>query len=78
MQNASLRAVGASDLDVARIVVVTDADPPRVAADLAVLDERAMDERIDVDFDFFAAIRTDDGESLVHVIDNCTRGSLDG
>jgi hypothetical protein len=57
-----LRAVGAADLDVAVVAGPAHADTPGVAAHLAVLDERAADVRLEVDFDLLAAVRTGDEE----------------
>ena len=49
------------------VVSTRHADAPWIAADLAVLNEAAMDVRLDVDFDLLAAKRTGDQEFIWHV-----------
>ena len=53
------------ELDVPLTVASIDTDPPRIAADLAVLDEGAADVGLDVDVDLLPAVRTRDGERVV-------------
>ena len=62
----SLRAVGAGDVDVAIFAAARYAHAPRVAADLAVLDEAAFDIRLHVDFHRLAAIRARHEMLVVH------------
>jgi len=55
------------------VVSAGDADAPWIAADLAVLNEAAMDVRLDVDFHLLAAKRTRDQELVRHVPESyCT------
>ena len=54
------RAVGPRDLDRAFPVGPCDAQAPGIAADLAVLHERAADVWFDIDLDELAAIRAGD------------------
>lgn len=49
------------------VVSTRDANPPWIATDLAVLNEAAMDVRLDVDFHLLAAKRTRDQELVWHV-----------
>lgn len=53
-------------MDIAIVVSTRHADPPRITADLAVLNEAAMDVRLDVDLHLFAAKRTRDQEVVRH------------
>ena len=62
----SVRPVGASDFDVPVLAGAEDADAPWVAADLAVLDERTPDVRLEINLDLLAAIRTRHVELIVH------------
>ena len=41
-------------------------DAPRIAADLAVLNEAAVDVRLDVDLHLLAAVRARHDEPIVH------------
>src|SRR4030095_7004703 len=61
-----LGTVGSFEIDVALAIATIDADAPRIAARLAVLDERATHVGLDVDLDFLSAVRTGDGEGVVH------------
>ena len=47
-------------MDSAIFVSTRHVDPPRIAADLAVLNEAAVDVRLDVDLQLLAAKRTRD------------------
>jgi hypothetical protein len=49
------------------VVSTRHLDPPWVAAHLAVLNEAAVNVRLDVDFDVLAAIRTGDQEVVWHL-----------
>jgi hypothetical protein len=49
------------------VVSTRHVDAPWIAANLAVLDEAAMDIGLDVDFHLLAAERTGDQELLWHV-----------
>src|SRR5437870_1516361 len=64
MRTGSFRPVGAPDID--RTILAGSADPhaPRVAADFAVLNERAADVGFEIDLQLLAAVRTRDGENL--------------
>jgi hypothetical protein len=53
-------------MDIAIVVATRHADPPRITADLAVLNETAMDVRFDVDLHLLAAKRTRDQELVWH------------
>src|SRR5437867_11777009 len=62
-------SVGARDVDVGCLAIGASPrhrHPPRVAADLAVLDETASRIRLDVDLDLLAAVRAYDKEEIVH------------
>jgi len=48
------------------VISTRHADPPRITADFAVLNEAAMDVRLDVDLHLFAAKRTRDQEVVRH------------
>jgi hypothetical protein len=63
---ALLRTVGARDLDVAVLAAACHPNPPRIAADFAVLDEAAADVRFEINLDLLAAVRARD-EKLIHV-----------
>ena len=54
------------DLDVAVLPTPVNAQPPRVAADLAILDKGSARVRLYVDLDLFAAVRTGDEEVVRH------------
>jgi len=54
-------------VDNAIVVSTRHADAPWIAADLAVLDEAAMDVRLDIDLHLLAAERTRDQELVWHV-----------
>ena len=58
-------SVGTPNVD--RAIVAGSADPhaPRIAADLAVLNERPPDIGLEIDLDLFTAVRAGDGE-LIH------------
>ena len=64
--DASLRSVRLSDLDVAIRTGSEDADTPRVAANLAVLYERAPDVRLEIHLDLLAAVGARHIELVVH------------
>jgi hypothetical protein len=49
------------------VVSTRHADAPWIAADLAVLNEAAIDVRLDVDLHLFAAKRTRDQKLVSHV-----------
>jgi len=59
--------VGADDVDKAVLARARHADAPRIAADLAVLDEAAGHLGLDVDLDLLAAIGTGDKKLVIHV-----------
>jgi hypothetical protein len=61
-----LRAVSAFHVDPSLVAGARHADAPRIAADLAVLDEAAFDVRLEVDLDLFTAVRTGHQELIVH------------
>jgi hypothetical protein len=63
----SLRSVCACHVDNPIVVSTRHADAPWIAADLAVLNEAAMDVRLDVDFHLLAAKRTGDQELIGHL-----------
>ena len=54
------------DLDVTLLAVTDHAQVPGVTADLAVLDERASDVRLQVNLHCLAAIRTINAEHVIH------------
>ena len=60
------RSVGAGQLDKSAAAVVYNAHQPRVAADLAILHETAVDVRFHVDLNLLAAKRAGDLERVVH------------
>jgi len=62
----SFRSVRAGDVDLAVLAGSVDPDAPGIAADLAVLHERASDVGLEIDFDLLAAVRTDDVELIAH------------
>ena len=62
-----LRAVGAADIDAASAATTGHPDPPRIAADLAVLNKGAAHVRLEVDLNLFAAVRTRDQELIVQL-----------
>ena len=59
-------AVGPCDVHPSVVAFAEDAQAPRVAADLAVLNERAPDVRFKKDLDALAAIRAGHDEVIVH------------
>jgi hypothetical protein len=59
-------AIGAADVHVAILARACDPHAPRIAADLAVLDEAAADVRLEVNLDLLAAVRARDEELVVH------------
>ena len=61
-----LRAIGAGDVDVPIVAVTRDADSPRAAADFAVLDEAALEIRLEVDLHLFAAVRARHEKTVFH------------
>ena len=61
-----LGTVGSSEIDVALTIAAIHTDAPRIAAHLAVLDERAAHVGLDVDLDLLSAVRTGDDEGVVH------------
>ena len=73
---SSLRSVGACHVDDAILVSTGHVDAPWIAAHLAVLNEAAMDVRLDVDFHLLAAERTADQELVWH-LQNPTARTLD-
>jgi len=60
------RSIRARYIDIAIVISTRHADPPRITADLAVLNETAMDVRLDVDLHLLAAKRTRDHEFVWH------------
>jgi hypothetical protein len=46
-----------------------------MTTDLAILDEAAADVRLEIDLDRFPAVRTDDGEEVVHYVSRQPAGS---
>ena len=60
-------SIRARDLDVASFAASYHAHAPRIAADLAVLDEAAAHVGLDVDLDLFAAVRAGNQEAIVHL-----------
>ena len=67
-----LGPVGTGDVDVCGLAIGTvtrHRHPPRIAADLAVLNEAAGRIRLHVDLDLLAAVRTRHEKQVVH----CTR-----
>ena len=63
----SVRAVSARHVDPSIVAAARNANVPRIAADLAVLNECASDVRLQIDLDLFTAIRTGDEVRIVHV-----------
>jgi len=66
----SFGSVGARDGNAPLLAASSHAHTPRVAADFAVLDERAADVGLDVDLDLLAAVGTGDeelGSELIHL-----------
>ncbi len=63
-----LGAVGTGDLDVSVVAAPGDAHAPRIAADLAILDEAALDVGLDIDFHGLAAVRTGYEMLVIHGI----------
>ena len=53
-------------MHIAIVISTRHADPPRITAELAVLNEAAMDVRLDVDLHLLAAKRTRDHEFVWH------------
>ena len=49
-------------------LVIHDAEPPRIAAHLAVLHDRAANIGLDIDLDLFSTIRTGHQELIIHVL----------
>ncbi len=68
-----LRPVRSLDVHPPFTLVVLDVQAPRVAADLAILDQGASNVRLDVDLNLLAAVRTGDQELFVHL-----QTSIDG
>ena len=62
----SLRSVGARDVDAAVLSRPGHADPPGVAAYLAVLDEAAFHVGLEINLDLLPAIRAHHCELIVH------------
>ena len=62
----SFRSVGACHMDNPIVVSTGHADAPWIAAHLAILNEAAMDVRLDVDFHLLAAKRTRDQKLVWH------------
>src|SRR5882762_3346156 len=63
-----LGAVRAIHIEISFAGGSANAHPPRVAAHLAVLDERAVDVGLDVDFDLLAAVRAGHREPIVRLV----------
>lgn len=64
-------------MDNAIVVSARHMDPPGIAAHLAVLNETAIDVRLDVDFHSLAAERTSDHELVCHLRQSyCNAGQL--
>ena len=61
-----LRAIRPRDLNVPLLPIGRDAELPWIAADLAVLDERPPDLRLEIDLDLLATVRARDVELRVH------------
>lgn len=62
-----LRSVRSRHVDEAILIPAGHVDAPWIAAHLAVLNEAAMDVRLDVDFHLLAAERTADQELVWHL-----------
>jgi hypothetical protein len=61
-----LGAVGAHDRNVPLAADLCNADAPRIAADLAILNKAALHIGFDVDLDFLAAVRACHDELVIH------------
>jgi hypothetical protein len=60
VDTALVSSVRARDLDPSLVAAARDANVPRIAADLAILNEDAGDVRLQIDLDLFTAIGTGD------------------
>ena len=61
-----LRTIRPREFHVSFIDGLNDADAPRIAANLAILNERPTHVWLDVDFARFPTIRAGDGEVVIH------------
>jgi hypothetical protein len=61
------RAVGSLDLNPAVSLIVHDPQTPGITAHLAVLYDRAMHIRLEINLDFFSTVRTHHKELCFHV-----------
>ena len=61
-----LRAVGAHDRNVPLATDLCNADAPRIAADLAILNKSAPHIGFDVDLDLLPAVRACHDELVIH------------
>jgi len=61
-----LRAVGSAHCDLAAFGVTTHPEKPRVAADLAILDEFPQDIRLEEDLNLLTAIGAGDEKVVFH------------
>ena len=71
----SFGSVGLRHLDVSLVAICRDTKLPGIAADLAVLDERAPDLGLEIDLDLFAAVRARDVELRIHEEHDITVGT---
>jgi hypothetical protein len=62
----SFGAVRANDIDMAIGAPARHAHPPGIAANFAVLDEAALDVRLEIDFHLLAAVGTHHEEQVFH------------
>src|SRR5688500_16577173 len=58
----------AAHFDRTRLAATSDPQPPWIAAHLAVLHEASARVGLDVDLDFFAAVRTRHDELVIHLL----------
>src|SRR5687768_11224851 len=65
---ALFRSVGALHFDRTLLAATSDPQPPWIAAHLAVLHEASARVGLDVDLDFFAAVRTRHDELVIHLL----------
>ena len=70
-QGTDKSIVASSHFDVSLLARPDDPHAPRIAAHLAVLDEGAVDIRLEIDLHFFAAVRTCHIELFAHLIADC-------
>src|SRR2546422_923976 len=62
--------VGARDVDLAVLAGSVHPNAPRIAADLAVLDQRAPDVGLEIDFHLLATVRTGDEELIAQRVED--------